>query len=305
MVKVGIFYNSISNPNKFPNKVMLMDNFAEGVRINGDESIEYRDQSLNISDLDAGFILGYTLEQNFRRRIIDSFKSKKIPLIFVDSNILHYARKEHEWHRYSLNSVYPSDGIYFFSDLDKNKWETFSSWHNVKMKPWRQDGTHIILFCQRPRGWNLLGNSQDTWLQNTIKEIKKYSDRPIKLRMHPGDGNKQEQIDIINRVFLNTISISQEDNIRDAVKGCWCGVGYNSTPNVVAAIEGIPVYVEDPKNSWAGDIAFTDLSRIEDPKMPDRTDWINKIANIHWSNEEVKKGKLWAAIKTYISSARR
>jgi len=303
-VRVGIFYNSISNPNKFPNKVALMDNFRDGVIKNSDEATDYYDQSLKNVDIDAGFILGYTLEQNFRRKIIDTLRSKNIPQIYVDSNILHYSRKEHEWHRYSLNSVYPSDGTYIFGEIDQTKWQTYSQWHNTELKPWRQQGKHIIIFCQRPRGWNLFGNSQDEWLQNTIDTIRKYSNRPIKLRMHPGDGNKQEQINRINRIYSNTISISQEDNIRDAVRDCWCAVGYNSTPNAVAAIEGIPVYVTDPKNSWAGDIAFTDLSQIENPPMPDRSDWINKIANIHWSNDEVKSGKLWAAIKIYISSAR-
>ena len=281
-----------------------MDNFKRGVELNNDQAINYTNQSLGIDSLDAGFILGYTLEQNFRRRIIDTLRSKNIPQIYVDSNILHYSRKEHEWHRYSLNSVYPSDGTYIFTDIDKDKWKIFSSWHDAELKPWRQDGKFIMIFCQRPHGWNLFGNSQDEWLQNTINTIKKYSDRPIKVRMHPGDGKKQEQIDRINKIYSNTISISQEDNIRDALHDCWCAVGYNSTPNAVAAIEGIPVYVTDPKNSWAGDIAFRDLSQIENPAMPDRTDWINKIANIHWSNDEVKSGKLWAAIKIYISSAR-
>jgi hypothetical protein len=81
-------------------------------------------------------------------------------------------------------------------------------------------------------------------------------------------------------------------------------VGYNSTPNVVAAIEGVPVYVEDPALSWAADVAFTDLSQIEMPPMPDRTAWINRIANIHWSNQEVQTGQLWRAVKQYISSVR-
>ena len=76
----------------------------------------------------------------------------------------------------------------------------------------------------------------------------------------------------------------------------------NSTPNVVAAIEGIPVYVDDPVHSWAKDVAFKDLSQIEDPEMPDRTTWLEKIANIHWSNDEVRSGKLWSAIKQRISS---
>jgi hypothetical protein len=304
-VRVGIFYNSISNPGKFSNKVMLMDNFQQGVLANGDTVIEYRDNRLPDQKLDAGFVLGYTLEDNFRKKIIDVLRNNNTPQIFVDSNILHYSRKEHEWHRYSLNSVYPSNGVYFFNQLEKDKWETYSKWHDVKLIPWRTNGDHIIIFCQRPKGWNLFGNDQDLWLQKTIETIRKYSQRAIRVRMHPGDGDKNKQIEKLDKRYSKTISISQEENIRDALKNCWCGIGYNSTPTSVAAIEGIPVYVTDPVNSWASDIAFTDLAQIENPPLPDREEWINKIANIHWSNHEVKSGKLWAAIKAYISSAPR
>ncbi len=302
-MKVGIFYNSISNPSKFSNKVMLMDNFRHGVEVTGDEAIEFRNFALPTQHLDAGFILGYTLEDNFRKKLIDSLTAQGITPIFVDSNILHYARPEHEWHRYSLNTVYPSTGTYFFDKLDTTKWEKYSSWHNVILKPWRTDGNHIVIFCQRPNGWNLLGNDQDAWINQTIHTIRQYSSRPIVVRMHPGDKKRFEQVRRINRCYGNSISISTHENIRDELVNSWCAVGYNSTPNAVAPIEGVPVFVTDPANSWAQDVAFTDLSQIENPPMPDRTDWVDKIANIHWSNNEVVSGKLWSAIKQYISAA--
>lgn len=305
-MKVGIFYNSISNPAKFSNKVMLMDNFADGIRANGDIVVDYKNNQLPADDIDAGFVLGYTLEDNFRKKIINQLRSKNIPQIFVDSNILHYNRKEHEWHRYSLNSVYPNDGIYFFNKhLDETKWKIYSRWHDVELKPWRSTGKNILILCQRPKGWNMFGNDQDHWLDNTINEIRRYTNHPIVIRMHPGDGTRFKQIEKIKKRHGHTISISEKENIKDELAECWCAVGYNSTPNVVAAIEGVPVYVEDPKHSWAADIAFTDLSMIVDPPLPDRTQWLHKIANIHWSNDEVKSGKLWSAIKSYISSARR
>ena len=132
-MNVGIFYNSISTPAKYPNKVMLMDNFRAGVLANGDKVTEFKGKSLPTRKLDVGFVLGYTLEDNFRKQIINTLRSYNTPQVFVDSNILHYARPEHEWHRYSLNSVYPNDGVYLFDDLDRSKWETFSKWHNVTM----------------------------------------------------------------------------------------------------------------------------------------------------------------------------
>jgi hypothetical protein len=124
------------------------------------------------------------------------------------------------------------------------------------------------------------------------------------IRMHPGDGSREKQIHKIRKKYRKSVTISTHDNIRDALANCWCTVGINSTPNVVAAIEGIPGYIEDPLHSWANGVAFTDLSNIENPPLPDRSKWINNIANIHWSNDEVKSGKLWSAIKNYISSSR-
>jgi hypothetical protein len=303
-MKAGIFYNSISNPAKFSNKVMLMDNFCAGVLSQGDKIVKYKDNNLPDQDLTVGFVLGYTLEDNFRRKIIDQLRARKIPQVFVDSNILHYARPEHEWHRYSLNSVYPNDGIYFFKELDTAKWQQYSEWHAAPLKPWRQTGTHIVIFCQRPKGWNMFGNNQEDWLDKTIHDIRTHSSRPIMVRMHPGDGTRFKAIEKLQKRYGQSITISEHANIREALSNAWCTVGYNSTPNVVANIEGVPGYVEDPLHSWAAEVAFTNLNQIENPPLLDRTNWVNKIANIHWSNQEVRTGKLWAAIKTYISSSR-
>lgn len=302
-MQVGIFYNSISNPAKFSNKVMLMDNFAHGVRGQGDSVIDFRDNTLPTQRLDAGFVLGYTLEDNFRKKIIDQLRLQKVPAVFVDSNILHYGRKEHEWHRYSLGSVYPNSGTYFFDELDKSKWATFSAWHGVDLKPWRTTGNHILILCQRPKGFNMF-TDQEVWLEKTIHRIRKRSQRPIMIRMHPGDGTRFKQIEKIQKKYGTSVTISEHENIRDALVNCWCTVGINSTPNVVAAIEGIPGYVEDTSRSWAADVAFTDLARVDAPPTPDRSEWIHKIANIHWSNDEVRSGKLWTAIKKYISASR-
>jgi len=302
-MKVGIFYNSISNPGKFSNKVELMDNFKKGVFLSKDTTIDFRSNELPNQQLDAGFVLGYTLEENFRKKIINHLASNNVPSIFVDSNILHYSRSEHFWHRYSLNTVYPDTGTYFFNDLDLTKWDTFSKWHNVSLKPWRTNGNHILLLAQRPKGFNMF-TDQDAWLSKTIANIKRHSNRPIVVRMHPGDGTRHKQIEKLQKRYGNALGISEHENIRDALKNCWCSVGYASTPNVVSAIEGVPVYVEEPEKSWAKEICFSDLSKIENPPLPDRSQWIHTIANTHWSNDEVVSGKLWANIKNYILNSR-
>lgn len=303
-MKVGIFYNSITNQAKAPHKVNLMDVFKAGVLANGDEVVEYRNPGgLPASDLDAGFILGYSLADNHRGRTIKALENNQAYRIFVDSNILNYARPEHQWHRYSMNSVYPDTGIYFYGNELPLKWDKFSSWHGTALKSWRSQGTHILLLGQRPHGWNMFSNQSD-WLDQMIVEIRKYSQRPIRVRLHPGDGTREESYQRLLGKFRKDITISTATNIREDLVDCWATVGYNSTPNAVALIEGIPAYIQDPIHSWAAGPAFTELSQIENPPMPDRTAWVNRIANIHWSNEEVRSGQLWSAMRNYISASR-
>lgn len=282
-----------------------MNVFSEGVTACGDQVIQYWNSQLPTQPLDAGFVLGYTLENNFRKKIIDCLTAQHSPVIFVDSNILHYARPAHEWHRYSMHSVYPNTGQYFFKELDYNKWAEYSHWHGVGLQSWRQTGKHILLLCQRPKGWNMFGENQDQWLNETVDQIHKITPRPIVVRMHPGDGTRFEQIAKIKKRWGSVVAFSNNANIKDDLVNCWASVGYNSTPNVVSAIQGVPVCLADPTHSWAADVAFTSIKDIETPLMPDRSQWIHKIANIHWSNQEVKSGKLWEAIRCSILTARR
>ena len=145
--------------------------------------------------------------------------------------------------------------------------------------------------------------NQEQWVVQMIRSIRSQNSyRPIVIRMHPGDSSKRTFEKKIMQLHYPDVSFSTAENILTDLKNCWCAVGYNSTPNVVSAIEGIPVYLQDPGRSWAAAVAFNDISLINNPPMPDRDDWKHTIANIHWSNDSVRSGELWSNIKKYISS---
>ena len=42
-----------------------------------------------------------------------------------------------------------------------------------------------------------------------------------------------------------------------------------------------------------------DLSKIENPIMPERTEFFNMLANQIWSLEEIGNGTLWKKVKNY------
>jgi hypothetical protein len=68
---------------------------------------------------------------------------------------------------------------------------------------------------------------------------------------------------------------------------------------VVAAIEGIPIFLTDPTNSQAQAVAHTDFSMIDSPKEYDRELWIQKIAQMHWTLDELKDGTAWMHLRKW------
>lgn len=282
-----------------------MDIFKQGVTSCGDIVKEYRNRYQVIDNLDAGFVLGYTLENNYRRKIIDSLKLMKAKIIFVDSNIFSYSNSNYNYHRYSVNSVYPTDGEYFLN-LDKNpkKLEEILNFHNIKVQPWRKNGDHILILGQRTLSWNMLNKNGLDWLIGMIIRVKEKTDRKIIVRLHPGDKtfNQENRKKLIELFGKTNITISNNENLKYDLLNAWCSIGYNSTPNCASVIEGIPVYLDDPLNSWAREVGFTNLNQIENPTMPDRDEWLHKIASIHWSHKEVEEGNYWKTFKNFYKA---
>lgn len=300
-MNVGIFYTSITNWQQSPPKKAVMEDFAKGVLTCGDKPIDFKDPNKRIEDLDAGFILGYTRAPGPRLTIINNLIKKNIPRIYIDSDVFVYGKKAVKCYRYSINGVYPSDGEYFLNfKHDPNKTQRILDIHNIKMKPWRKNGDHILVLGQRTQGWNMIDKNGLAWIYEIVEKIKQQTDRPIVVRFHPGDSTfNVKNRHKLNLKFGSEIRISKKEHLLDDLQNAWCCVGYNSTPNCASAIEGIPVYLDSPEYSWAKDVGFTDLSQIEDPPMPERDQWLHKIAHIHYTDDEIVNGFYWKRFKEF------
>jgi hypothetical protein len=77
---------------------------------------------------------------------------------------------------------------------------------------------------------------------------------------------------------------------------------YNSSPSVASLIEGIPTFLTDPHPEYSQTfgIANTDLSRLEDPVLLDRQQWIDRLAMCHWNFDELRSGEAWQFFRKYI-----
>ena len=298
------YYNGIPPNNSNPEKPLILDNFLAGVQASGDTAIAHRQMS--VLDCDVAFIQGFVHEHGksaphlqLRKNAVENQKNKGKRSLIVDSNLFLYADPGNtkRYLRYSFDGVFPTTGFYFDTEVDPLRWQKISKNLNIELKPYRTQGNHILICCQRNGGWSMKGIPVQQWLDETISKVKVYTDRPIVVRPHPGDKKWRNYLKITQK----NVSLST-NHIRQDLQGAWATVLHNSSPAVASAIEGIPVFLTDPNPefSQAAEVSNTNLKRLEDPKMFDRQAWIEKLSMCHWNFEELRSGEAWQFFRRFI-----
>lgn len=158
----------------------------------------------------------------------------------------------------------------------------------VKVKPWRKDGSHILICGQVPWDASVDHLNFTQWAHETTGRLQRVSPREIVYRPHP-------------LAFTPTPSgcvPSSNKSLHDDLKDCWAVVTCNSNSAVEAALEGIPVIATDV-GSMAWSIADP-LHNIEYLSMPDRTQWLSNLAYAQWTPDEMKKGEAWTTLSPLI-----
>jgi len=309
---VTIYHKTVPNA-KNQEKIDLLKNFSLGVRAAGDTTFD--NQSYTYQQTDVGVIQGWlgqgvitTPHLSLRHTVIQQQSKRNKHVVVVDSNLFLYANTANDLHylRYSFNGVFPNTGIYCDTNVDPTRWQKISKNLNLNLKDYRTNGEHILLCLQRNGGWSMGNVDIQEWAVNTINAIRRFTDRPIVIRLHPGDKTSKNIIQPGNpncRIkFSKAVRLSTNANLVDDLKNCWAAVNYNSSPMVGAAIEGVPIFVMDPIKSQCRDVANTDLTQIENPSMPDRQSWANRLSMFHWNFEELKSGECWTHMRKFISN---
>ena len=137
------------------------------------------------------------------------------------------------------------------------------------------------------------------WLVKTVQQIRKHSDRRIVVRFHPGDKNILNHKRMLARYRLPNVIVSHAENILQDFASTYCLINYNSSPAVAAAIEGIPTIVLDPTKSQAAEVSHHKLADINNLQEFDRELWIQKMAQMHWTLDELKDGTAWRHLRQW------
>ena len=136
------------------------------------------------------------------------------------------------------------------------------------------------------------------WFEQQINEIRKHTNRPILVRPHPRNPvglDTKKWKDVSYKRPQRDYNTIDDTDFKETLKHAWAVINYSSNPAMMAVFNGIPVFVS--AQSLCYDVGNISLNKINNPVMPDRNNWTNKLAYTEWTTEEIKQGLPWTRIK--------
>lgn len=187
------------------------------------------------------------------------------------------------WHRIVKNNVQHIGEV---QKRPADRWERLQSeFPKLKWPGWKKDGKNILLVAPSEKPCKFYGINLEEWLNNTIIEIKKYTDRPIVIRKKP------------ELRIQRTIDYTIYDQLDEDI---FALVTYNSIAATEAIAYGIPAFTLAP--NAASPMCLTDLSKIETPYYLDAAkvhEWCCYLSYGQFSNEELANGNAWRILREY------
>lgn len=176
------------------------------------------------------------------------------------------------WHRIVKNNLQHDEIIPRSDDRFKK--------FNKKFTPWKKDGRKILIAAPDEKPCKFYGILKDDWINNTIAEIKKYTDRPVEIR--------QRAPKRIDRTVTDTLQSALDNDV-------FALVTFNSVAAIESIFHGIPAFTMAPCNA-ASPVASQNLSQINTPYYADNDKlyaWACHLSYGQFHINELKDGSAW------------
>lgn len=174
------------------------------------------------------------------------------------------------WHRIVKNNLQHEEII----PRPDDRFKRFSK----SFKPWKKTGSKILIAMPDEKPMKFYGLELEKWIEDTVSEIKKHTDRPVVIRER-----KKSRID---RIVTDTLQSALDDDV-------FALVTFNSNAAVESIFHGIPVFTLAPVSA-ASPVSAKDLSKIETPYYPDKDKlyaWGCHLSYGQFHVNELKSGK--------------
>ena len=184
------------------------------------------------------------------------------------------------WHRIVKNNLQHGEIIPRKDDRFK--------YFNKTFQPWKKDGRKILVAKPDEKPMRFYDYDLDIWLEHTINEIKKYTDRPVVVR--------ERAPKRLDRTVNDTLEQALNDDV-------FALVTFNSVAATEAVFQGIPAFTLAPANA-ASPVSLQDLSKINEPYYPDQDKLYAWACHLSYSQFRTKKwqgyGDVTAWMKNYL-----
>jgi len=228
------------------------------------------------------------MEKN--KEVWDFFKKHNKPIVVLEVGGI---KRNVTW-KMGINGI-NRDADFANHVFDDKRWPKF----NIEMKPWNKTGNVIVICGQHDTSNQWIGQPKmNVWVEQQIKEIRKYTQRPILVRPHPRNPfelkNKTWPAVRIKRP-IRDLSTYDDTDFKKTLTSTWAVINHSSNPAMESVFSGIPVFVSE--SSLCYDVGNSSITDIEHPAMPNRQQWANKLAYTEWTTDEIKDGIPWRRIR--------
>ena len=244
--------------------------------------------TLTLDHCDLAVIWSMQWSNLNRKLIYQHYMGLGIPVVVLDSGVL---QGKNLW----KVGLY-RDGVPNFSNQSVDA--TRAKDLGLQLKPWRNQGRHIIVCGQNQQAGDWKLGQMEYYLELTVAKLRKHTNRRIIVRPHPKATLRRLNLSGFEDVVVESPDVYEEFNFLDTLDDAWAVVSHNGKPGIHAAISGIPVFC-DP-TSLVAPVGNFDLAEIENPKMPDRTEWLQQVAFTEWTQTEIEVGIPWDRLQRII-----
>jgi hypothetical protein len=210
--------------------------------------------------------------------IYDRCRQQNIPVMIIEVGNL----KRGETWRLSLDHINNLGKFSNQDNLDYSRPQKLA----VKLQPTPEIRRgEILIACQHQESlqWQGMPAMKD-WVANTISKIQQYTHRRVVVRYHPRSSFPFKQSGV---TVERPSRIPNTYDDFDIFYNYHCVINHNSGPSVQAAIYGVPVLCD--QSSLAADVSIN-WSELDNPYVPDRTEWFVKLCHTEWTVEEIHQG---------------
>ncbi len=249
-----------------------------------------------------------------RRELADNCRAKKIPLITFDGGLLssfgNVSTSPDHHFRVSLYTPM-NDGNFLSDNSPSDRWDMLVKKFNVKYEPWRKsDPSDPIIFVMQPKdNWSMNELDPIDWFKGVYEKLRPITNRKFIVRPHPNNVSNilerekelpsDVEIQYTKKHFVGDEKKYYRFHFQDVITNCHAVVTHNSTASVDSCVRGIPTFVtSDLALCWP--VANKDLSKIESPNYPDRTQWVNDLGYKLWSIKEIRDGTVYKRFKSKL-----